>query len=78
MSIKYHNYGSYFHIVVIKHADQTNNCEGARKCSISWGKCPKVETTDTGPCQFHENIVAYMDSKTEHNVSFVIITQQAA
>jgi hypothetical protein len=71
MSKTYHNYRSYFQTVVIKHTNQTNKCEGARKCSISRGKCPKIETTDTGRCQFHENIAAYMDSKTEHNVSFV-------
>jgi hypothetical protein len=38
-----HSYDLYLKIVVIKYAEQINNCETEN--SISWGKYPKVEAT---------------------------------
>jgi hypothetical protein len=37
-----------FKIVVIKHEEQTDNCEARRKCIVSGGKHLKVERTETG------------------------------
>jgi hypothetical protein len=42
------SYDSCCKTLVIKHAEQTGNCEAARKYSVSWGKHPKVEITETG------------------------------
>jgi hypothetical protein len=33
-SIRHHTYSSYYQIMLIKHAEQANNCEMARKYSI--------------------------------------------
>jgi hypothetical protein len=38
----------YFKAVVIKHLEQTNDCEAAQKSSVFWGKHPKVEIAETG------------------------------
>jgi hypothetical protein len=46
-SIRHRSYYLHFKTVVVKYAEQTNNCETARICSISWVKHPKVERTKT-------------------------------
>jgi hypothetical protein len=46
-SIRHCSYALHFKTVVIKYAEQTNNCEAGRICSISWVKHPKVERTKT-------------------------------
>jgi hypothetical protein len=56
--------------MMIKHAEKTkNNCEAARKCTVSQGKHLKAETSETRTCQFYAKPVISMDSKTEQNMS---------
>jgi hypothetical protein len=56
-----HNYDAYFKIMVIKHAEQRNNCETVRKYSVSKGgvwRCKSQEqklknassTSKSGSC----------------------------
>jgi hypothetical protein len=45
-SIIDHSYESSFNIMVITHAEETDNCEAVRKYSASQSKHP--ETTETG------------------------------
>jgi hypothetical protein len=58
--IRRSSYGLYFKTMVIKHAEQTNNWETARKYSIFWDKCLNVERTGTGTCQFYAKIIIYI------------------
>jgi hypothetical protein len=51
---------------MIKHAEQSkNNCEAARKYTLSQCKHLKVETTVTRTSKFYAKLIISMDSKTE-------------
>jgi hypothetical protein len=40
------SYNLYLKIIVIKHGEQRDSCEAARKFSVSWGKHPKAKKQD--------------------------------
>jgi hypothetical protein len=55
--------------MMIKHAEQSkNNCEAARKYTVSQGKHLKVETTVTRTSKFYAKRFISMDSNTEQNM----------
>jgi hypothetical protein len=70
-------YDSYFKAMLFKYAEQTNNCVAARKCSVYWGKHPKVETIKTRTLPIlHENICLYGLACTNHEEKEVCFTEK--